>query len=53
MAILIKCNRDCTKCSSLNTKTDDKGCPWGYDCLKYGDTVELSQFQGTKIFKEE
>lgn len=44
------CNKDCLKCSLLNTKTDSKGYPWGYDCLKYGDSVLQKDFSNTKFF---
>lgn len=44
------CNKDCSKCSSLNTKIDSKGYPWGYDCLKYGDSVLQEDFSDTKVF---
>lgn len=46
----ITCNRNCNKCRSLNAKTDDKGYPWGYDCLKYGDSVFQEDFESTKEF---
>lgn len=49
---MIECNRDCTRCSKLNTNTDDKGYPWSYDCLKYGDSVQINQFRSTKQFKK-
>lgn len=48
---IISCNRNCEKCRSLNIRTDDKGYPFGYDCLKYGDSVFLEQFKITKTFK--
>lgn len=46
------CNKDCCKCRSLNTNTDDKGYPYSYTCLKYEDTVFQKDFQNTKKFKE-
>lgn len=46
----IICNRNCLKCSSLNVKTDNKGYPWGYECMKYGDSVFQTEFQSTKEF---
>lgn len=46
------CNRDCEKCKQLNVKVDDKGYPWGYECLKYGDSVFLEKFKDTKEFRE-
>jgi len=45
------CNRDCTQCTQLNTKTDDNGRPWGYDCLKYDDSVFRNEFKNTKEFE--
>lgn len=47
---MIYCNRDCNKCMKLNVKTDDKGYPWGYECLKYGDSVFQEKFRSTKEF---
>lgn len=47
---MIECNKDCTKCKHLNGRTDDKGIPFAYDCLKYGDSVFLEKFQDTKVF---
>lgn len=44
------CNRNCQTCKSLNGRTDDKGYPFGYECLKYGDSVFLEQFRDTKYF---
>lgn len=45
------CNRNCKKCSRLNVKVDDKGYPWGYECLKYGDSVFENKFLDTKEFR--
>ncbi len=47
---MIACNKDCNKCRQLNTKTDDNGYPWGYECLKYGDSVFEEHFRDTKEF---
>lgn len=47
----IKCNKDCSKCNELNTRTDSKGYPFGYECLKYSDTVFKKDFESTKEFK--
>lgn len=46
----MKCKKDCRKCSQLNVKTDDKGYPYGYDCLKHGDSVFEEQFTDEKVF---
>lgn len=47
---MIICNRDCKKCKQLNVRTDNLGYPWGYECLKYGDSVFKENFQNTKEF---
>ena len=44
------CNKDCTKCNYLNIKTDSKGYPWGYDCMKYENSVLEKDFSNTKFF---
>lgn len=51
--ILIECNKDCSKCKQLNGRTDDKGYSFGYECMKYGDSVFAEQFGDTKVFKTE
>ncbi len=48
---MVTCSRDCSKCKKLNTNTDDKGYPWSYECLKYGDTVPPEAFSSTKTFQ--
>lgn len=40
---IIECNKDCTK-------VDDRGYPWGYECLKYGNSVLQEDFRNTKTF---
>ncbi len=47
---MIKCNKNCTNCKYLNGKTDDKGYPYAYECLKYGDSVFINKFKDTKEF---
>lgn len=49
--LLVECNKDCSKCKQLNRRTDDKDYPFGYDCMKYGDSVFMEQFGNTKMFK--
>lgn len=49
---LVKCSKDCSKCTHLNVRTDDKGYPFGYECLKFGDSVFEETFANTKWFKE-
>ena len=44
------CNRNCEVCKHLNVRTDDKGYPYGYDCLKYDDSVFREKFHDTKEF---
>lgn len=45
------CNRDCGRCRSLNGRAEKNGQPWGYECLKYGDTIEKEQLHSTKTFR--
>lgn len=48
---MVECNKDCEKCRQLNTKVDGKGYPWGYECMKYGDSILRKDFHSTKVFK--
>lgn len=48
---MIQCNKNCNKCKQLNVRVDGKGYPYGYDCMKYGDSVFQSDFMDTKEFK--
>lgn len=48
---MIQCDEDCNKCVQLNIRTDNKGYPYGYDCLKYENSVFQSEFESTKVFK--
>lgn len=41
----------CEKCRSLNGRAEKNGQPWGYECMKYGDTVERSELHSTKTFR--
>lgn len=50
MGKMVECNRNCEKCRYLNGRTDDKGYPFGYDCLKHGDSVSKKDFGSTKTF---
>lgn len=45
-----KCHLVCKGCEYLNTKTDNKGYPWGYECVKYNSSVFLGDFYNTKEF---
>lgn len=49
----MRCNRDCNKCKNLNFRVDNKGYPFGYECMKYGDSVFETEFKSTKEFKTE
>lgn len=51
--MLVECNKDCSKCKQLNGRTDDKGHPFGYECMKYEDSVFMEHFGDTKVFKTE
>lgn len=44
------CNKDCNTCKQLNIRVDNLGYPWGYECLKYNDSVFLDKFKDTKEF---
>lgn len=48
-----ECNKDCIKCKYLSGRTDDKGYPFGYECLKYRDSVFKEKFGDTKKFQIE
>lgn len=37
--IKIKCNKNCKSCKHLNARADAKGYPYGYECMKYYDSV--------------
>lgn len=49
---MMTCHKDCKECKSLNIKTDSKGYPWGYECLRYGDSVFADSFESDKTFHE-
>lgn len=42
------CNKDCSTCRYLNGRTDDKGYPFAWECLKY----ELSEILTPDKFKD-
>lgn len=46
----IVCNKDCTKCKHLSGKTDDKRYPFGYECMKYGNSTFREKFRDAKVF---
>ena len=50
--MMTKCNKDCNECKYLGARTDSKGYPYGYECLKYNDSVFRSQFCDTKEFTD-
>lgn len=47
---MISCNKNCRDCKKLNIRVDDKGYPYRYECMKYGDSVLESEFESTKTF---
>lgn len=49
---MITCNEDCNKCKSMNVRTDDKSYPYGYECMKYNESIFLHEFSMTKEFDE-
>lgn len=47
----IKCNKDCRQCHKYGSaKTDDKGYPFGYECLKYNESINHENVAKEKIF---
>lgn len=48
---IVVCDNDCKQCKYLSGRTDDKGYPYGYECMKYGDNVFEDEFTNSKIFK--
>lgn len=44
------CNKNCNACKQLNIRTDDKGYPFGYECMKYDEPVDPDLFESTKEF---
>lgn len=47
---MISCQKNCNNCKQLNIRVDDKGYPYGYECMKYRDSVFESEFESTKYF---
>ena len=52
MEIMKTCNANCNECKKLNIKVDDKGYPYGYECMKYGNSVFQEKFKDTKEFSD-
>lgn len=50
---MIRCNEDCKACMNLNTRTDDKGYPFAYECMRYKEAVAPCEFTSTKEFETE
>lgn len=48
---LVQCSKNCENCKYLSGRTDNKGYPFGYECMRYGDSVFKEQFKGVKVFK--
>lgn len=49
----IQCNKECNNCKYLGARTDEKGYPFGWECLKYNDSINKEDFQSTKEFIKE
>ena len=47
----VKCNKDCRKCNKYDSaRIDDKGYLFGYECLKYNETIDLKDVAREKLF---
>ena len=47
----VRCNKDCRKCKKEGSaKTDGKGYPFGYECLKYNQAINLQDIDKEKVF---
>jgi hypothetical protein len=46
----IVCNKNCRKCGKLNAKTDDKGYPWAWECLKFNERIPQERLERSKTF---
>lgn len=47
----VKCSKDCRKCNKYGSaRTDDKGYPFGYECLKYNEAIDLQDVNKEKVF---
>lgn len=44
------CHKDCNKCMQLNGRTDDKGYPFMYECMKYEREIHPNEFKESKEF---
>lgn len=49
----IQCNKECNNCKYLGARTDEKGYPFAWECLKYNDSINKEDFQSTKEFIKE
>ena len=47
---MVKCDKECDNCKELSTRVDDKGYPFGYECMKYDDSINKNDFHSTKEF---
>ena len=45
------CNKNYKTCKHLNTRVDAKWYPYGYECMKYYDSVFRNKFEDTKEFE--
>lgn len=44
------CYKDCKNCGKASYRTDDKGYPFGIECLKYNDSLPLEHSNKPKSF---
>lgn len=50
LSMKITCNKNCRKCGKLNAKTDDKGYPWAWECLKFNERIPQERLEHSKTF---
>ena len=46
----IKCGKDCRECEQGSVRIDNKGYPFGYECLKYKEDIGIEEVTEEKIF---
>ena len=46
----MKCRKDCYKCGKASFRADSKGYPFGIECLKTGEYIELRDAREEKVF---
>lgn len=50
---VVYCKRDCLTCKNLNTRVDDKGYPFAYECIKYDGSAFKHEFKSKKGFQRQ